>query len=372
VAIVAREELNAIFRLHTVSGVGSKTLWKLQQRFSSFQEAAAASPPALRAAGLPEKLSAALYAAGGCDRDFAGEYAAGSISAVFYDDPLYPPALREIADPPFLLYYIGDLSIHAQPACAVVGTRAPSKYGRTQAKKLAADLARAGIVVVSGMAKGIDGEAHRGALEADGRTTAVWGAGLKHVYPLEHRELAKEIALSGLILSEFPPDYEPQAGFFPIRNRIISGLSRGVLVVEAKAKSGALITADFALEQGREVYALPGPVNSDLSDGPNHLIQQGAKLVLTPDDILEDYGFARSEAGTEARKAVAAPALKTDYDPRFQDLIDLLQPGPRHLDELFQATEREYGDLTVTLLEMEFAGLVARQSGNYYTLTGDF
>jgi DNA processing protein len=360
----AAEEYSALFCLHRVDGVGSKTLWKLKESFGSFREALEAGEKRLKAAGVADKTISALSLAGDKDRDYYGEYAQQDIHAVLFDDLLYPPALKMIYDPPFLLYYRGDLAIHQTPACSVVGTRKPSGYGRTQAKRFAAELAQGGLTVVSGMAKGIDGEAHRGALEVSGRTTAVWGSGLNHVYPREHQKLAEDIAQRGLILSEFPPDYPPEPGFFPIRNRIISGLSQGVLIVEAQAKSGALITADLALEQGRDVYALPGPVSNQASEGPNRLIQQGAKLVQTPQDILEDYGVACRGAYSEPEKAPSAV-----QEAEHAALLNFLRAGPLHIDELFRLAGLSYGDLTVLLLELEFQGLVSRQTGNYYTLS---
>jgi DNA processing protein len=358
-------EYSALFWLHGISGVGSKTLGKLKTHFTSFQEVLAAAPEQLKAAGLGDKIIAAVRSAPGKGRDYYAEFEAQNIHAVLFDDPDYPPALKHIYDPPFLLYYRGDLSLSVPPACGVVGARNPSAYGRKQAKQLAGELVQRGIVIVSGMAKGIDTEAHRGALEAGGPTIAVWGSGLQHVYPRENLRLAEEIADRGLIFSEFFPGYPPEAGYFPMRNRLISGLSQGVLIVEAKAKSGALITADFALEQGREVYALPGPVNSLLSEGTNRLIQQGAKLILTSADILEDYGKALPNI-REDMEDIAEPAPAVG--PQQEALLNLLRNGPLHMDELFRMSALAYGELTAFLLELEFQGLISRQSGNYYSI----
>ncbi|GEN34117.1 DNA-processing protein DprA [Aneurinibacillus danicus] len=201
----------------------------------------------------------------------------------------YPALLREIPDPPEVLYIIGNKTLLHQPSFAIIGTRKPTAYGKTVARQMARELAERGVTIVSGMARGIDGEAHRGALAGGGSTIAVLGCGVNIVYPPENRALAMEIRQKGLIVSEYPPGMEPQRGFFPERNRIISGLSQGVLVVEAASRSGSLITADLAIDQGRDVFAIPGSIHSPKSAGSHWLIQQGAKLTQTIQDILNEY-----------------------------------------------------------------------------------
>ncbi|MBI4342113.1 MAG: DNA-protecting protein DprA [Candidatus Omnitrophica bacterium] len=204
------------------------------------------------------------------------------------DDPGYPDALRTITDPPVALYLRGTLTEADRVAVAIVGSRHASLYGLQCAEQLAYELALRGVTVVSGLARGIDGAAHRGALRASGRTLAVLGSGLSRVYPDEHRQLAKEIAGHGAVLSEYPMETQPLPRHFPQRNRLISGLSLGVVVVEAAQRSGALITADCALEQGREVFAVPGPMTAVTSHGTHQLLKQGARLVTSVEDILEE------------------------------------------------------------------------------------
>lgn len=211
------------------------------------------------------------------------------ITVLAYGSESYSEWLQEIPDAPELLYVDGNIELLKQPAFSLVGTRTPTQYGRQLARQFGKELAEKGLVVVSGMARGIDGEAHTGALEAKGGTIAVLGCGIDWVYPTENRQLAIMIRKHGLLLSEYPPGTRPQRGFFPERNRIISGLAHGILVVEAAARSGSLITADLAIEQGRDVFAVPGSIHSPKSAGCHWLIQQGAKLVQHVHDIVFEY-----------------------------------------------------------------------------------
>ncbi|MCK9910703.1 DNA-processing protein DprA, partial [Microbacteriaceae bacterium K1510] len=218
--------------------------------------------------------------------------------------------LLEIPDPPLLLYYRGDLKWLRQPMLGVVGSRKPTPYGKAACAHLTAELSEAGFVIVSGAAYGIDAEAHRSALRSKNGTVGVLGCGLAHVYPPLHRTLYQEIASCGLLLSEYPPDTPPHPGLFPERNRIISGLSLGVLLVEAAERSGSLITADCALEQGREIFAVPGTIFSPLSLGPHNLIKQGAKLVTGSEDILEEFRYRLlvSSTGKAVQEAIVLSA----------------------------------------------------------------
>lgn len=230
------------------------------------------------------------------------------VGYVILEEPDYPRRLKEIFDPPPGLFYLGRLPDGDAPAVAIVGSRRPTSYGLAAAEKLGRDMARAGVTVVSGMARGIDTAAHLGVLGDGGATVAVLGCGVDVVYPRENKKVMEKIAVNGAVISEFPPGSAPEAWHFPVRNRIISGLVGALVVVEAAERSGALITADLALEQGREVLAVPGNITSPLSRGPNRLIKQGARLVEGPEDILEELGlgtlFNSREAESADRKSV--------------------------------------------------------------------
>jgi DNA processing protein len=257
-----------------------------------------------------------------------------------------PPLLRAIHDPPKRLHLRGegDPRLLRQPCVAIVGARACSPYGSQVARMLGRELAAAGIVVVSGLARGIDGEAHRGALEADGHTVAVLGCGIDRDYPAAHASLARNIAERSLLVSEYEPGVEPAPWRFPARNRIIAALCAATVVVEARERSGALITADFALEEGREVFAVPGEITSALSSGTNALLRLGATPLTAADDVLETFGL----------ECVLA-------EPR--DAHPLLEHLPASVDELARVTRLDAGELAATLAELELAGLVAEGEG---------
>jgi DNA processing protein len=267
----------------------------------------------------------------------------------------YPPLLARIPDPPASLWLRGeaDPSLLADTAVAIVGARACSGYGRSVARMLAGGVAEAGAVVVSGLARGIDGEAHRGALSVDGRTIAVLGCGVDRDYPAAHAELAQTIvAGGGLVISEYEPGVEPAPWRFPARNRIIAGLAAATVVVEARERSGALITADFALEDGREVLAVPGEITSALSTGTNALLRQGATPVSCVGDVLDAVGL-------EPRRAAAPPA----EDPASATVLEALAAGASTADELARTTGLAAGDLATTLTLLELAGRIAVEEG---------
>jgi len=284
------------------------------------------------------------------------------ISFLCYNDPGYPAVLRFIHDPPAALFVRGALKAADELALAVVGSRRPTPYGRLVAEKIAADLAAAGITIVSGLARGIDTAAHRGALAVGGRTVSVLGCGPDVVYPRENRGLMEQIVSRGAVLSEFPPGSPPEAWHFPARNRIISGLSKGVLVVEAAEKSGALITADLALEQGRDVMAVPGNVTSLLSRGTNKLIKQGAKLVERAADIIEELGLDSLFPGTAAAAEIA---LK--LTPEEEQIFRLLTVEPVLLDELVERTGLSARAVQIALMFLVTKGLADRSAGGKYT-----
>jgi DNA processing protein len=247
-------------------------------------------------------------------------------------------------------------------AIAVVGTRRPTSYGRDAADRLAGDLARAGVTIVSGLAKGIDTHAHRSALAACGRTIAVLGSGLDRIYPAENAALAREISEKGTLISEYPPGTPPDAANFPARNRIISGLSRGVLVIEARESSGALITADFALEQGRDVFAIPGNIFWPTSEGSHRLIQQGAKLVRCADDVLQELNLAQLPQQLEMRQVL--PANDTEAT-----LVQLLSDEPLHIDQVVRQSGLPTHVVSPALAMMELKGMVRQVGAMQYTLT---
>jgi DNA processing protein len=267
----------------------------------------------------------------------------------------YPPLLRAIPDPPPTLWLRGDASAEllARPAVAIVGARACSSYGRSVARSLGRELAAAGLVVVSGMARGIDGEAHRGALDVDGITVAVLGCGIDRDYPAAHRDLAGRIVEKGLIVSEYEPGIEPAPWRFPARNRIIAGLCAASVVVEARERSGALITADFALEDGRDVMVVPGEITSAVSAGSNALLRLGATPVTAAADVLEAYGI---EPTVEAPVPVAGLA---------GELLHRIADGPASIDELARAAGVAPGDVAAALIELELAGRVDESDGVY-------
>jgi len=280
----------------------------------------------------------------------------------------YPENLRHVPDPPALLYVHGELEARDSFAIAIVGTRACTHYGKQTAQSLGMELAAMGLTVVSGLARGIDSHAHRGALMGKGRTIAVLGTGLDNVYPTEHASLAEEIAKSGAVISEFPCGVAPLPRNFPIRNRIISGLSLGTVVVEAPPKSGALITARLALDQGREVFAVPGNITAVTSRGPNQLIRQGAKSVLSAKDIIEEIapeikGMMREETIKQAAEA------KLRLDPSERKIYETLTQEPLHIDEITLATALPLPKIGMGLFNLEIKGLAKELPGKLFVRT---
>lgn len=275
------------------------------------------------------------------------------------DDERYPSILKEIVDAPLLLFVRGNVELLLQPQLALVGTRNPTNTGRALAEQFASRLSQVGFVITSGLALGIDGACHRGALSAGGKTIAVCGTGLSHTYPRSHYRLAEEIIAKGAVISEFPPDTPPKAKYFPMRNRIISGLSLGVLVIEAALKSGSLITARLAAEQGREVFALPGSIHNPLARGCHHLIQQGAKLVEMAEDILEELGTF---------KTVDIPK-KSQKNLNLQDLqkvvLEKIGYEITTLDVIIMQSGLTSGEVSSILLALELEGYITHEPGGY-------
>jgi DNA processing protein len=270
-------------------------------------------------------------------------------------DPAFPHGLAAIFDPPPGLFLRGaaPLDLLDAPAVAVVGARSCSPYGRHVARMLGRELAAAGLVVLSGMARGIDGEAHRGALDAGGRTVAVLGCGVDRDYPAAHRDLARQICEQGLVVSEYAPGVEPAPWRFPARNRVIAGLAAVTIVVEARERSGALITADLALEEGREVFAVPGEITSGLSTGTNRLLALGATPLTQVEDVMRTFGIEPADA--------SAP----DVSASAGQVLTRLRDSPASADELARATDLDAGALAAALSELEVAELVVEAAGVY-------
>jgi DNA processing protein len=310
--------------------------------------------PVLAALGQPPAREAA-------ERELARTRQQG-IAILTWDHPAYPALLRNIPDPPLLLFAKGNLDGLGQPGLGVVGARAATSYGRQIAESLSFQLARRGLVIISGFALGIDAAAHRGALRAGGRTVAVLGNGLDMIYPEQNRNLFDKIAETGTLVSEYPLGTKPDAFRFPARNRIISGLSLGVLVVEAAKRSGSLITARQALDQGREVFAVPGRVDSWKSEGTHRLLQEGAKLVFRAEDILEE--LPPGLTGRPAAKT-GAPPLEP-LSPEEEQLLALLDVYQQSIDELIQQTGWSAGKVTELLLLLELKQCIESLPGKQY------
>jgi len=365
------DDLNDLLALHLVPGLGPRLTAALLERFGSASAVLKASVGQLAevphiGANLAAKFRQAMDQV-----DVAAERARMEQHHVVLlrrGVPPYPAPLETIAVPPDFLYLRGTLEERDAQAVAIVGSRHGTSYGLRVAERLAADLARAGFTIISGLARGIDAAAHRGALKAGGRTIAVLAGGLSKIYPPEHAELADQVANSGALLTESPMPMEPMAAMFPARNRIISGLARAVVLVEAAEKSGALITASHAAEQGREVYAIPGPVDSITSAGTLTLLRKGARLARHANDILEDLlGIAPIVASASAPAAVAAPPPK--LEGLQQRVWDALAGEPRHIDELTRSLALPVSDLSRTLMVLEMSRIVRRLPGNRFERT---
>jgi DNA processing protein len=356
--------------LNMVDNIGSVRIKKLLEVFNEARNIFRATHHELVATGILTPLMArhVLDASRrfSVDREIeSAEKNRIRILTIFDQD--YPKILKEIYDPPIVLYVKGALIPADANAVALVGSRGASFYGLSCAEQFATKLARFGLTIVSGMARGIDTVSHRAALNAGGRTLAILGSGFNNIYPPENEGLFSQISENGACLTQFPLDTEPLARNFPIRNRIISGLARGVLVVEASAKSGALITARFACEQGREVYALPGKVSSETSLGTNDLIKQGARMVTKPEEILEDLAsnFILSPVLPEAENKKCGCALF----PRELAIIKILSDEPKHIDLIAQESGLGISDSASILLQMELKGIVTQLSGKTFVRT---
>ncbi|NLZ92678.1 MAG: DNA-protecting protein DprA [Firmicutes bacterium] len=344
--------------LNRISTLGARRIRHLVKTYGDAKSAYYATEKQLSESGLPPKVLASFLR----EREQIKPQEEWQrcrdlgISVVIPNDTSYPVLLKEIYDPPAVLYYRGDLQVLSQFTVAVVGSRKTTTYGRTAAEKLASDLARQGVVIVSGMARGIDTCAHRGALSASGKTAAVLGSGLDICYPPENRALMEKIVQNGVVISEFPPGTQPKPAHFPMRNRIISGLSYGVVVVEAAEKSGALITTDFALEQGREVFAVPGSIHSPQSRGCHRLLKEGAEVCETAADVLLALG----------KNSLKETAAAVELTPKQAAVLTVLEFEPVHFDQLVALSGLPAAELSGLLLELELAGFLKKMVGNYY------
>jgi DNA processing protein len=360
-------ELHYWLALLRAPRVGSHTFNALLERFGSPARVLAEPLEALTALGLGESTVAWLRNPDWAAIDEELRWlAAPDRHCLTLEDDAYPPLLREIPDPPPLLFVRGHANALACRQFAIVGSRNPSPTGEKLARDFAKALTDAGFAITSGLALGIDAASHRGALDGAGITLAVAGTGLDQVYPARHLALAEEIlAQGGALISEFPIGTAPQAGNFPRRNRIISGLSVGVLVVEAALRSGSLITARMALEQGREVFAMPGSIHNPLSRGCNALIKQGAKLVESVTDILEELGAAVSSATPAARSRQPEDRL----DEEYQALLKYIAYDPTSVDTLITATGSTPEAISSMLMLLELQGYIHTTSGGGYCRT---
>jgi DNA processing protein len=358
--------LEALVSLNMVGEIGSIRLKKLLDYFDKPENILNAPKEKLMAvSGIGEKIADEIYSLKSQDLDkeftLAKKY---GLKIMTYEDKDYPENLKNIPDPPIVLYIKGQLKEQDKFSIAIVGSRRASFYGLSCAERFALDLSNKGFTIISGMASGVDTSAHKGALKQNGRTIAVMGSGFEHIYPTENEELVEEISRNGAVISEFPIDTRPLRQNFPQRNRVISGLSLGVLVVEAARNSGALITADFALEQGREVFALPGKVDSCTSFGTNELIKQGAKLVSCIDDILEEFNLTVSEpTQSTLRLDKHSPGNLGNEESH---LYDLLSEQPITLDEIAEKTNMNISRLSTLLLKLQMKELIKQLPGKQF------
>lgn len=365
--------LEPLLRLSLATGIGPQRLTLLMAHYGSAERVLAA--PERELAMLPGMSAAAARAvreqatargASAARRALQAVRRAGA-SAITLDDPRYPDAFRIVTEPPYLLFTAGRTEHFTLPAVAVVGTRTPSRYGRDAAARFGGGLARAGYAVVSGMARGVDRAAHEAALDAGGVTIGILGHGIDVVYPPESRSLFARVRERGLLVSEFAPSEQPRAGNFPRRNRLIAALCQGVVVVEMGLKSGAQHTVNYALDQGREVMAVPGAIDSPQSEGTNQLIREGARAVTRVEEVLEELEGVSAAPRPRSR-------LEREPDPPALPLFDAAQgavfhalcPQPKHVDRLREETGLVPGVLLATLLDLELQGVAEALPGKRY------
>ncbi len=357
-----------LLRLLSVKGLATRRILSLHQSFPDLEAVFGASVKRLTEVpgidlGLADRILTET------DEKFVetqlGVLADGPYELISIFDSGYPPRLKKIYDPPILLFLQGEFKDSDQDAVAIVGTRTPTAHGRDAAENLVRGLVEQNICIVSGFARGIDTTAHRAALKAGGRTIAVLGNGVDRVYPPENRELGKQIVQNGVYCSEFAFDTKPEASNFPRRNRIISGLSLGTVVIEAGEKSGALLTAYFSLDQNREVYAVPGRITDMKSRGANRLIQKGAKMVLDVEDVLSEIEAARKFPTT-----IRQLKIDFEFDGDEKRVYDVLEYEPLHIDEISAKAGKASYEVLSALLTLELKGAVRQLAGKMFTKIG--
>ena len=349
--------------LNLVKGIGAVRFETLIAHFGSPQAAWEAPAQQLKSIGLPTQVVDALLnirSSVNLEQIWADIQEKG-INLITLLDETYPARLKQIDQPPPVLYALGELAPKDEWAVAIVGTRRYTHYGRQAAEEIAAFLAQNGVTVVSGLARGVDSIAHRAALDAGGRTIAVLGSGVDQIYPAENRGLAAEMAGRGAVLSDYALGTPPEAGNFPPRNRIIAGLSIAVVVVEAGERSGARITANFAVEQGREVFAVPGNIFSPQSKGTNQLIREGAHPLLAPEDLLEVLNLSMVTEHQKARVVLPANAVEAA-------IFEVLGHEPVHVDQIGQQAKLPIEQISATLTLMELKGMVRQVGGMRYVI----
>ncbi len=358
--------------LKSVPGVGNHLYKQFIERFSAPENVFSAPEAELIAVeGVSPKLARAIrvHRPDGAVR--AEIQRAGDLGCriITFNDPEYPSLLRHIHDPPPYLYVRGRLATF-ENGIAVVGARKASSYGMAVAQRLAGELSMMGWTIISGMARGIDTSAHKGAIDVAGRTVAVMGSGFAEIYPPENRVLFNRICEQGAVISEFPVQESPNAYNFPARNRIISGMTLGTVVVEASSKSGSLITARLAAEQGREVFAVPGSIHSHTSEGTHNLLKQGAKLVTTAEDIIEEFprfqGRATGRSVDTATRGPVGASVGLTLDQA--SLLKMIDAYPVHIDDLCRRAGMDIGRLSGLLLNLELKGLIYQRPGKYFCL----
>ncbi len=356
--------------LASVSGVGSVTFKKLITRFGGAEAVFRATKRELSGIeGLGRSRASAItsFNGWGAVQDEVGRAVEAGVAVVGLEDTAYPARLKEIYDAPPILYMKGSLTDRDERAVAVVGSRNSSRYGLISAEGIARGLAARGITVVSGMARGIDSAAHIGAVREKGRTIAVLGSGIDVIYPSENRPLFHEIVEHGAVITEFPFGTEPEMTNFPKRNRIISGISLGVVIVEASPNSGALITAKLALEQNREVFAVPGNITSMRSRGTHNLIREGAKLVECAEDVIEELAFTLKGVAPRQTDNTKA-ALVEDLSDTQRTVLGCVENGPVSIEAIIEGSGFRSQDVLTILLDLELKGLVKQISGNNFIL----
>ena len=369
----SRDEVAAYLALAQIPGIGSARLRTLVAAFETAAAALRAPPGAIAALpGFSRAAASAIRASSvGSGQEILAQLDRHGATVLLPDDPAFPPLLSEIPEPPALLYVRGDVRLLRRAAAGIVGSRDHSAYGADAARLLAAGVARAGVVVVSGMARGVDAIAHTAALDTGGTSIGVLGNGFGVVYPAANRALYERMAATGCLITELPPGERPHAGAFPRRNRLISGLAGVTVVVEAAPGSGALITADCALDQGRTVLAVPGPITSPTSLGCNRLIQQGAKPALSAGDILEELGLSGMDAAAEPPATGEAPSerpLPPDLSELQRSLWETLCAEPKHVDALVATAGTDTSAVLTALTELELRGVVKQQPGMVFGL----